>query len=34
MIFVDAIPDHRIPFAFWLTFFHLAEKLVAEIKGQ
>jgi hypothetical protein len=34
MIFVDTIPDHRIPFAFWLAFFNLAEKLGTEIKGQ
>ena len=33
MIFVDAIPEHRIPFAFWLAFVNLAEKSGSEIKG-
>jgi len=34
MIFGDTIPEHRILFAFWLTFVNLAEKLGGEIKRQ
>jgi hypothetical protein len=34
MIFVDTIPEHRIPFAFWLAFANLAQKLAGVIKGQ